>query len=1213
VNDYKRDPQGFRFQFGGMKTATRPDALPTGKYPYVLNVRSYTDDTIRTRPGLSQLFKSSASATLYPFLDMRAYTALFSATARLLAVDGNSKVWLDNGTQVGMLAGGTSPLGSALLPFRPGASPAPWMYIANGLDYQKFSAPSATNAVIQQKVGIAEPQTAPEAAVTNVNALQSYLGDPSTAAGTISSSTTGTRTTDTIVAVLPVDTAISGTTFFSLQVHSRVPYQRFQTLFDSTQSNSQMRIYDVFQPTASATTIQGIFYFSGTTGKCVIVPASFAAGIGNEEQSLYGQNLLSSLRRGSLVSIGGEICLVQSVSTGPNGSISFETSTTAMHSTSDTITVVPAIMVSAPGFTPAAGDTITSTYRSYTVGAGIGTMTLSGGGGFITNLTPFQPDDYIHISLLLGSAPASLTEMKILLDVGDGSFTQNFYYYTIRPSDILAAVNNGQTQLAAVQAVTQRAIIDEETAAAANNQGVTASSAQAVAGENQWSEFMIPISEFTRVGDDQTLSLQYIVAMQFLFNANGSVFVEHGVSDNWVLGGGQLDVGPNGAPYMYRVRPRSSLTGVVGNPSPATRYGVNPRRQSVTISLPSAAYDSQIDTWDVFRYGGSVTEWRFIGSTPSTNATFQDNFDDAAAEAGDALDFDNFEPWPSIDVPNNGLTGTGGTGQIGIVGTIGALTSFDQDISAYLPGTLIQVGGGNVYTFWTRPVQIGANVFLVQFVENAGVYPVFTNYIIQEPAIANQHLPYMWGPDASGTVFACGDPLRPGSIYFSKNYAPDSAPDSFNQEISQPSEPLVGGETIDGLSYVASPERWWALYPQPQDTAQRYSVVQQPFTRGLAAPYGHCNDGKALYWWAKDGIYSSDKGPLTDDLYNLFPHDGEVGENVTYNGATVWAPDYTRANTFRLAYSLGYLYAIYQDVNGIYRNLVLDLRRMAWSVDQYATPATAVYHLEQSPQPNSGVTLMAISGGTTGALYAIAAQQKALTNDISTPISSILASNEFDGGDIRAPKQWGDLFLDCLPAAPAGILATPMSFGALVTASTTVPTSATRQRVPISTSFSNPAVSDFMGVMLSWTDDYTKQSTQTRLFAWQPSYIIQPARAIAWSTLGSAFGIDGYMHIRQIAIAYISTAQVIVGIVSYDGQSPAPISLPSTNGNYRKTLFPVSANKGMLFQFIVFSPTNSPFQIFLDDSEIYVGAWGRSGPYIMPQKFGGNYVDASPV
>src|SRR5439155_7929642 len=130
--------------------------------------------------------------------------------------------------------------------------------------------------------------------------------------------------------------------------------------------------------------------------------------------------------------------------------------------------------------------------------------------------------------------------------------------------------------------------------------------------------------------------------------------------------------------------PRSKITGAVGNPSPETRYGVNPRRQSVVVSLPSAAYDAQIDTWDIERYGGTVTSWRYAGSVPSSAANFIDNFDDDAVGAGDLLEFDNFEPWPVVDIPNNGTASI-------VNGTVALISTPDVDTATYLPGTLVQL------------------------------------------------------------------------------------------------------------------------------------------------------------------------------------------------------------------------------------------------------------------------------------------------------------------------------------------------------------------------------------------------------------------------------------------------------------------------------------------------------------------------------------------
>ena len=1209
MSDYTRDREGFRFQFSGMKTSARADALPFGKYPLAVNVRSYSDGTIQTRPGIQQLFKSTSGASFFPFTDLRAYEALFNPTARFLAIDTNGAVWLDNGISVGSLP--VNPLGSmvgaSMIPFRPNASPTPWMYIANGTEYQKFSAPSVTNAVVQQKVGIAEPQTAPDAVPNNWHANYVLTSSSFANSGTAGSVSTGARSSENVVAAF--QDPIAAGTCCTIQVGGSVQYQIGQLLTINAFATYNF-VRDVFQPLPANISILGIYYFSGTTGHCIIVPNTSSPATGSSEESIYTQYVLSNLRRGALVSIGGEVCYVWSVTDGPNGQISFETSTVNNHATTDMISGVPAfqIQLAAAQPVPTAGQAILSDYWSTNVTTGVGLVNTTVANLFTLANASFQEDDYIHLSVLV-DVLANLTEIKIIFDVNNGSadFVSNAFYYTIRPNDIVGGIANTLTQLGVAQIVSQRALVDEEVAAEAGNQANTASSAQTATGNSQWSEIKFPISALTRIGNDQSRTINNTQAVRILINCSGNVFVEF--SSISIQGQFQPDVGDAGAPYMYRVRPRSSLTGVVGNPSPPTRYGVSPRRESVLVTLPSAAYDGQIDTWDIFRYGGSVTSWRFIGSTPSTNSSFEDNYDDAAAEAGDSLDFDNFEPWPSVDVPNTGVLSVKGA-----VGTVVDVFTADTDIVNYLPGTLIQIGGGNVYTFYTRPIPLGAGSYRIQLVENAGTAAFGTAYIIQEPIIANQMLPYMWGPDASGTVFACGDGFRPGTLYFSKDYVPDSAPDTFNQEISPPSEPLLGGETIDGLAFVASPERWWALYPQPQDVRQRYSVVQQPFTRGLAAPFGHCNDGQTLYWWAKDGIYSSTKGSLTDDLYNIFPHEGIDGENVTYNGVTAFAPDYTRANTFRLTYSLGFLYAIYQDTTGTYRMLTLDVKRMAWCVDQYPSPVTAAYHLEQTPQASSAVTLFASFVGPPATnQFALVAQQKQLTNDLGNPVVCTIATNEFDGGDVRAPKQWGDFFVDCLPVAPSGVSVQPMSIGAGVTPATVVPTSGSRTRVPISTSFGNPAVSDFMGLMLQWQDDYTKQSQQTRLFLWQPSYLVQPARTVAWDTLGSAFGSDGYKHIRQIAVAYISTAEVILSPVSYDGMSPVPITLPSTNGNYRKTLFPVSANKGQLFQFITFSPNGSPFQIFAEDSDIYVGPWGRNGPYQILKKFGGALVAPSPI
>lgn len=1123
--DYTRPKEGFRFKFMGMKLNSSPDSLPPDKYALAINVRAYADHSVRTRPGLR--LRTTNATPFTTITDLHAYSALLTDNLpRTLARSNTDSISLDTGAQVGSLAAGG--IGACMIPFRPNASPTPYMYIANGKDYQKFSAPDISNNVAQQKVGIAEPQTPPVAEIfTHVQNPFIVTAAFWLRGGSASAVAAGVRVSDTVGTVLPLNTP---TTMWCVQVGSASQYQKTMSI---TIGGSPAIVEDVFPPLPTNVNIAGIFYFSGATGRCIVVPQNIASGPGNEDTSIYTQNLLSTLRHGALIKIGTEICVVQSVAMGPGGSISIETSTVTTHTTLDAITSVPSILIAQADANPVTGQAIAASSSTYSITVGVGTETApSIFNAFVNSGIPFQPDDYISFGIKVDNL-SNLNEMKILFDVGDGTFTQDFYYYTVRPSDITAAVANSATQLGNIQTVSQRATIDEEKTAAAGNQLQTSSSAQIPPGSNTWAQITFSIAELTRVGNDQSKSLQNVRAMQILWNASGTINVATANIFQF-FGTFQPDVGEVGAPYLYRVRPRSQVTGVKGNPSPATRYGVSPRRESVTVIPPSATYDPQIDTWDYFRYGGSITSWRYVGSSPSTGS-FLDNFSDDAVGAGDELEFDNLEPWPSVDVPNNGPATI-------VNGTIAVIFTTDLDTINYLPGTLVQLGGQNVYTLWARPIRLTGNNYLLQFVENAGV-GINVPYNIQEPLIANAKLSFMWGPDVNGTIFAVGDPLNPGKLYFSKGNTPDAAPSSYNIEITPASEPLLGGEVLDGLSFVASTERWWALYPQPDNPLQRYNFVQQPIERGIAAPYGHCNDGKEIFYWAKDGIRGTSRGSLTDDdLYTLFPHEGVLGADYTYNGVTIYAPDYSKNLTFRLAYSNGFLYAIYIALtDGLYHTLTCDLRSGAWSEDRWAgaTPPfiiTCAYHVEQqasSSGTRNDVLLFGgrnFSGSSLGTIYV----QTDLADDVAIPIQGTLATREFDGGDIRAGEQWGDVYLDSLPAS--GIAVTPMGNGAPISMLQNIPISAVRAAQPIS--LGGQVLSNFLGLFLQWTDDFTVQASPTTLYIWQPSFIPKPEsitdRVEDWEDGGIA-GAKWF----QGFVMHADTSNVIKGMTVRDSDSLA--------------------------------------------------------------------------
>lgn len=912
-------------------------------------------------------------------------------------------------------------------------------------------------------------------------------------------------------------------------------YQRYMALEIDSQANP-VTVQDVFPPLPTALGIESIYYYSGTTGRCVITPASLSPVPGNSGQSLYEQNLLSGLRRGALVQIGAEVCLVLNVTNGPTGNICFETVTQSNHTAVEGLIGVSAISIFG---TANLGDSINSADITFSIGTGIGAIqTEIISNPFVSNNFSFQSQDYIHFSMNVDNL-AGLNEMKILFDVGDGTFTRNFYTYSVRQNDIVAGISNQLTQLGVAQLVSQRATIDEENAAESGNQGTTSSSAQSTTGSAQWSEILFPISALERVGNDQTKSLQNVNAVQVLFNASSAINVQFNSMS--VLGGFAPDVGQIGAPYQYIIRARSSITGAVSNPSPPMRYGVTTRRGQVSVYVPiSYPTDPQADTWDVFRFGGALTAYTYIGSVPigSTNA-FLDTYGDDAVISSQQADYENFEPWPTIDLPFNQTASQ-------VNGTTAVVTITDatlmSNVMRYLPGNLVQIGQ-QVYTLWTRPTQIPAtSTFLFQFLENAGS---FTNQVIKiyEPAMANQVLPYLWGPtEEGGNIFGCGDSLRPGYVYFSKNFNPDAAPDNYNLEVSPPSEPLLGGEVLNGYSYVASTDRWWQLRPSFGGQSQ-YTSVEAPVGRGLAAPFGHCTDGSKIYFVAKDGIYVTAGGPgvsLTDaDRYNLFPHDGVAGQNYTYNGVTIFAPDYGRAQTFRLSYNNNYLFFDYQDSAGAARTMVYDIRHQGWSDDVYLGGLGATIHYSIEQQEGSLNTSdqyygLQIVGGADGKLYKVVDGQG--DNNLN-PIACIIATKEFTAEDERSQKLFGDFFLDYLNPNPNVIdtlTVTPVSLGAPISPATALAFNTARQQSPIDFVTPPGLYSFSVGLFFTW---FVRSNVPpTVLYTWQPSYINKPeittGRAQDWDNAGD----EGAKWVQGFILEAIAPATKQIGVRNGDNQ-----------------------------------------------------------------------------
>lgn len=1125
--------------------------------------------------------------------DIRAYaTLLTDDLPRYLARDAANKIWIDSGGSVGQLSGSSQ--GACMIPYRPNQSPQAWMYVASQEDYKKYSAPDiVTGAVTENEVGIEEQQQPPEAC-PNEFEYTDFSGGAAdyVQGGTAGASSDTVRIADTAGVVLLDPAGGTGVNSrASVEVASTKSYQiGLQLLISGTVPASVQDVLPAVN-NGTAITIQSVFYFSGTTGRCVMVPTQGPVASNFQSpgvpQSLYQDNALAGLRRGSIVQLTGaagtEKLFVLSTAVGPLGTVCFELITTKAFVAGDSIKGIPAITLSA--LTAAnAGGAISAIDLSWAqVGSGKGYQDRNFGAvrpfniiGVGNNATT-QQYDYVALSLNINDLSLFVSATFIFNVDNTVNYTDNTFYFQIFPEDL-------------VPHPTQTSVLPVA----------------------MYTTFLVPITSFKRMGDDPSRTLNDANGFRVQVEATGNISVRSGL---FFIGiGDQPDVGETGAAYRYLVRTRSTVTGAASNPSPPMRYGVGPRRQSVRLTARDTNSDTQDNVWDFYREGGTINSFRYIGSTPNTGGVdvFTDNFFDTAAEGGSLVEYDNFQPWPTIDVPFNVVAG-GGSGitiRINVYGTVVLVTYYSASvftdptpdtITRWLPGTLMTLDGLNVYTLWNRPTLVtlasppAAHYYAYMFriVENAGSATPQT-LSVNEPNVANQPMPYLWGPDAEGTVFGCGDTFRPGNVYFCKSFTPDSAPDKYNQEITNPSEPLMGGDVINGLALVASTQRWWALYPN-FGTGNRYQAVEAPVKRGLVAPYAHACDGQQIYFWGKDGIWTTMGQSLTDaDLHNLFPHEGVPGQDYQYGGHTVYAPDYKYASLFRLCYKNSYLYADYRDSEGLPRTLVCDLRdpaNPAWSVDEYADPIGVHYAVEQQAG-----TLLAetstyealVMGDDNGLIHV----QEDLANDRSEPIDAAVATQEFNGGDVRGNELFNDQFLDLIPAASAGVVATILEGGAAVQATVTIASSTARvhTNVPIGLELS------YMGVLLEWTDDFDIQSVATVLRSWQPMFQSVPLGLFLWKNQGTGFNIPGYKHIPRILFAYKATAPVTLTITVYDGTSPTVITLPSTGGAYRKTLFWLTPNKGMLYFFTALC-ADAEWQPYLIDCEFYVGGWERSDNY----------------
>jgi hypothetical protein len=464
---------------------------------------------------------------------------------------------------------------------------------------------------------------------------------------------------------------------------------------------------------------------------------------------------------------------------------------------------------------------------------------------------------------------------------------------------------------------------------------------------------------------------------------------------------------------QYRYVYRSSATGAMSNPSPESTAESVPVTANTITSIWSP--DPQVDVVDYYRIDSVTSEFTYVNTGPNdnlgvggTNTPVTDSLLDT--ELGtQLLQYDNYEPFPSIDLPQKGTcTVSGGVitwvsgGAIG-----GSATGFNN---RWLAGTEILIGSPTslAYTFIARPV---SNTITIPGVpDGTGLA-----YEIPEPILAAQPLPYMWGPtDNINYVFAVGDLFRPGTLYWCKGSNLDAAPDTNQMDVTDPGEPLVNGAIAGGLGVLFSIKRAWLIVPSSGSAVAAatgtvgsiWNLQESSITRGLYIPRCVCVSGGGLiYFRVDDGIHVSSYGSasksITDqDLYPLFTHESSApAAAVTIAGYTIYPPDDTQPNLQRFSIQGAYMYWDYRGIDGNPHTLVFDEAAMGWVYDVY-TPAATIHAPDEGQ--SIGETLVGCSDGSV----------RLMSSAGTESATAVLLTPAFDKGDTRSIAQWGDLYIE---------------------------------------------------------------------------------------------------------------------------------------------------------------------------------------------------------
>lgn len=447
-------------------------------------------------------------------------------------------------------------------------------------------------------------------------------------------------------------------------------------------------------------------------------------------------------------------------------------------------------------------------------------------------------------------------------------------------------------------------------------------------------------------------------------------------------------------------------------------------------------------------------------------------------------------------------------------------------------------------------------------------------------------LPYAVGPVLGKYILACGDPHRPGYLYWTNPEDPDTTSNINNVQITSPSEPLIAPIVYNGNPYVFTRDNGYAIDYGLQGVT--FIGRKTSFGRGTVSPWGVAV-GPEIFVVSQDGIYRTtgeDAGmSITEDSIRPIFHGYQV-ENF-------FPIDFSQPEFIRLFYAGQDLHFIYKDTNTAPPFTTGRLQHLVWSSIyerwhssvENTLQIICVYNDENQSQSRI------FSGSAAGNLYL----ESLVNSDAGTPFNVIAQTGYIDFGIPQTYKEFGGIIVDADPQGST-ITLTPLLDGGTSSLPPLTITGSGRQKfsLPLPDAYAHNISLRFeMQPVLAqkpivYQFDLLWRPDQEGLKHWE-----FPDTSHGLS--GWQMGRDGYITVRSLGDLTLTCE--IDGVsypLTFRGSS-------NTGGERRKLYFNFPPVKGKLFRYSLDS--GADFRLYGEDCEVRVKTWNTNLGYQLVSPF----------